>query len=72
MGIYLTNLYFTNLCLTNLKANPKSSIRTQRFQYLSYFEIQAAFLFWELKSLMIVGVAKSPEFKFDIQEQVRQ
>ena len=36
------------------KANPKSSIRTQWFQYSSYFKIQAAFLFWELKSLMTV------------------
>ena len=36
------------------KANPKSSIRTQWFQYSSYFKIQAAFLFSELKSLMTV------------------
>ena len=27
------------------KANPNLSIRTQSFQYLSYFEIQAAFYF---------------------------
>ena len=36
------------------KVNLKSSIRTQWFQYSSYFKIQAAFLFWELKSLMTV------------------
>ena len=60
-------LYLTNLsgCVSNKsifhksisdesKAHPKSLIRTQWFQYSSYFEIQAEFLFWELKSLMTV------------------
>ena len=35
------------------KANLKSLIRTQWFQYSPYLEIQAAFLFWELKSQML-------------------
>ena len=36
------------------EANSKSLIRTQYFQYSSYFETQAAFLFWKLKFLMTV------------------
>ena len=60
--LYLKNLngYVSNKSIFHKsipdesKANPKSSIRTQWFQYSSYFKIQAAFLFWELKSLMTV------------------
>ena len=40
------------------KAHPKSLIRTQWLQYSSYFEIQAAFLFSELKFLMTVWCCK--------------
>ena len=36
------------------KANSKSLIRTQYFQYSSYFETQAVFLFWKLKFLMTI------------------
>ena len=39
-------------------AHPKSLIRTQWLQYSSYFEIQAAFLFSELKFLMTVWCCK--------------
>ena len=50
LNMYLTDLYFTSLCLTILKCVNYSS-----FQYLSYFETQAASLFQELKSLMTVS-----------------
>ena len=55
MGGYLTltnlNVYVSNKSVFHKsishesKANPKSFIRSQSFQYLSFFEIQAAFLF---------------------------
>ena len=53
--LYLTNLnrYASNKSIFHKsisdesKANPKSLIRTHWFQYSSYFEIQATFLFWE-------------------------
>ena len=54
LNMYLTNLYFTNVYLTNLRPIQKAFIRTQKFRYLSYFETQAAFLFWELKFLKLV------------------
>ena len=64
--LYLKNLHryvsnnsiFSKSVSDESKANPKSSIRTQWFQYSSYFEIQAAFLFWELKCLMTVWCCK--------------
>ena len=60
--LYLKNLnryvsnksIFHNSISDESKANPKSLIRSQCFQYSSYFKIQAAFLFWELKSLITV------------------
>ena len=60
--LYLTNLnqhvsnksIFCQSIFDKSKANPKSLIRTQWSQYLPYLEIQAAFLFWELKSMMTV------------------
>ena len=56
--LYLTNLnvYVSNKSILHKsisgksKANPKSWIRTQQFQYSFNFEIRATFLFWELKS----------------------
>ena len=48
-------------------------IRIQSFQYSFYLETQAAFLFWQLKSLNDrLVVVKSAEVKFYIAEQVRQ
>ena len=60
--LYLKNVneYVSNKSISHnsipdeSKANPKSSIRTQWFQYSSYFKIQVALLFWELKSLMTI------------------
>ena len=52
---YVSNKPIIHKSITDeSKVNSKSSIRTQWFQYSSYFKTQAAFLFWELKSLMTV------------------
>ena len=52
--MYLTNLYSTNLYLTILGRIQNALIRTQSFQYSSYFGTHPASLFQELKSLMTV------------------
>ena len=54
LNVNLTTLYFINLYLTNLRRIQNASVRTELFRYSSYFEIQAAFLYSELKSLMTV------------------
>ena len=54
LNVNLTILYFINLYLTNLRRIQNASVRTELFRYSSYFEIQAAFLYSELKSLMTV------------------
>ena len=73
LNVYLSNKSISDKSIySKSNANPKSLIRTQSFQYWSYFEIQTVFLFWELKSWWLFGVVKSAELKFDIAEQVRQ